>query len=104
MLASLNSGRIEVTVRDVADPSICFEWMFAANLINAADGMNSAVAPFSLVHLLMHQLIGCVRIPASFAVRAGLCMKVLQFPPAFLIPPLPIHIEWEGIIAICSVN
>ena len=109
-LTSLNDGRIQVTVSDVRDRQVRFEQSFVADLVVAADGMNSAVRTYLSNPPADAPTDWLTENPRKFRVNAwasaasGLRMKVLQFPPAFVIPPSTKPTNSETIYAIRSVN
>ena len=109
-LTSLSDGRIEVTVLDVRDRQVRFEQSFVADLVVGADGMNSAVRTYLSNPPADAPTDWLTENPRKFRVHSwasaasGLRMKVLQFPPAFIIPPSTNPTDSETIYAIRSVN
>ena len=109
-LTSINDGRIQVTVLDVRDPQVRFEQSFVVDLVVGADGMNSAVRNYLSNPPADAPTDWLTENPRKFRVHSwasaasGLRMKVLQFPPAFVIPPSTAATDSETIYAIRSVN
>lgn len=103
------NGQIEITVQDTTDPAVRFEQSFVADLIVGADGANSAVRsllsdPPSPKTTWLTERPKKFKTHSWMSAASGLRMKVLQFPPAFTIPPSDLPTESERIYAIRSVN
>eukprot|EP00545_Synedropsis_sp_CCMP1620_P013649 CAMPEP_0119028420 /NCGR_PEP_ID=MMETSP1176-20130426/38846_1 /TAXON_ID=265551 /ORGANISM="Synedropsis recta cf, Strain CCMP1620" /LENGTH=592 /DNA_ID=CAMNT_0006984545 /DNA_START=49 /DNA_END=1827 /DNA_ORIENTATION=+ len=105
-----DNGQIEVTVQDTKDPTVRFQQSFIADLVVGADGANSAVRQFLAHPSPTAKTNWLTDQPKKFrthrwaSAASGLRMKVLQFPPGFLIPPSNIPTQSETIYAIRSVN
>lgn len=108
-MKALEDGRVEVVVMDTQSIESRFQQSFEADLVVGADGMNSVVRgllanPPRDAHrswLTASQKKFQTKTWSSAA--SGLRMKVLQFPPGFVIPP-DTKTTSETTYAIRSVN
>jgi 2-polyprenyl-6-methoxyphenol hydroxylase-like FAD-dependent oxidoreductase len=103
-LQAQDNGQVVVVTQDLKDPKARFQRKWIADLVLAADGMNSAVRNY-----LAGPSDGTWLTSRGFQLQtwssaaSGLRMKVLQFPPAFKIPPSTVT-ESETIYAIRSIH